>query len=286
VSDVQSHCLDVSSTVKDWDGAYDNVGHIKGGPEFVPVWIDRAAAFRDSLGDRAMLDISYGNSDRQVLDLFMPALSSGSAPRGLVVFIHGGYWKAFDKSAWSWLAQGPLAQGYAVAMPSYTLCPDARINEISQEMARAVEAAASRIDGPVFLTGHSAGGHLVTRLMTTTSSLDDGVARRVAHVLSISGVHDLRPLLKTEMNAVLGLDTSESQLESPVMLEPRNNLKLTCWVGANERPEFIRQNVMLANVWRGLGAQTVSVEAPDRHHFNVIDGLADPDHGLTRALLS
>jgi arylformamidase len=28
------------------------------------------------------------------------------------------------------------------------------------------------------------------------------------------------------------------------------------------------------------------IEEPGRHHFDVIDGLADPDHQLTRTLLS
>jgi arylformamidase len=72
--------------------------------------------------------LSYGPGDRHAMDLFLPE----GAPKGLVVFVHGGYWKAFDKSVWSHLAAGPLAHGFAVAMPSYTLCPDIRIYEHRQ----------------------------------------------------------------------------------------------------------------------------------------------------------
>ena len=75
-------------------------------------------------------------------------------------------------------------------------------------------------------------------------------------------------------------------MESPALLEPMPNARVTCWVGSAERPEFVRQNALLANIWTGLGAKTCMIEEPGRHHFDVIDGLADPDHPLTRTLLS
>ena len=104
---------------------------------------------------RVRLDLAYGPKPRNRLDLFAPE----SSPKGLVVYIHGGFWRTFDKSAWSHLAKGPLAHGYAVAMPSYTLCPEVRMGEIVREVAQAVSHAAGLVDGPILLTGHSAGGH-------------------------------------------------------------------------------------------------------------------------------
>lgn len=88
------------------------------------------------------------------------------------------------------------------------------------------------------------------------------------------------------MNADLGLDAAGAAAESPALLEPMQGARIVCWVGAGERAEFVRQNALLANVWTGLGATTAAVEEPDRHHFDVIDGLADPEHPLTRTLLT
>ena len=102
--------------------------------------------------------------------------------------------------------------------------------------------------------------------------------------VSISGVHDLRPLLRTRLNDALRLDAGQARAESPALLEPREGVRLTAWVGAGERPEFIRQNALLANVWTGLGALTRAVEEPGRHHFDVIDGLTQPESSLTEAL--
>jgi len=149
----------------------------------------------------------------------------------------------------------------------------------------AIGTAAGMVVGPVFLTGHSAGGHLATRMISATSPLPAQVMSRIRNTVSISGVHDLRPLIRLALNEELKLDEAEALAESPALLRPQEGAMLTCWVGGGERAEFLRQNALLANIWTGLGAVTASVEEADRHHFNVVDGLLDADHPLTRTLL-
>ncbi len=270
--------------ITDWDDAYANGANIPQGDRWPQAWVEPAKAFRDRLttDGRARLGIAYGDAPRNRFDLFMP---QGEA-KGLVVFVHGGFWLRLDRSFWSHLAAGPLAHGHAVAMPSYTLCPDIRIGGIVREVGSAVEAAAGIVAGPIRLTGHSAGGHLVSRMICANSPLPDAVRSRIANTVSISGVHDLRPMMATAMNETLKIDRAEADDESPALLEPMAGARIACWVGAAERSEFVRQNALLANAWTGLGAETLTVEEPDRHHFNVIDGLADPDHALTRTLLT
>ncbi|BCH23863.1 alpha/beta hydrolase [Mesorhizobium sp. L-8-3] len=269
--------------IEDWDDAYTNGAHIAGGERWPAAWVEPARAFREELASagRARLDLAYGTGERNRFDLFLPETET----KGLVVFVHGGYWLRLDKSFWSHLAAGPLANGYAVAMPSYTLCPDIRISGIVAEVAAAIGAAAALIDGPLMLTGHSAGGHLVSRMISATSPIAAPVQARIRHVVSISGVHDLRPIMRTAMNGDLRIDEAEALTESPALLRPMDNARITCWVGGGERAEFIRQNALLANVWTGLGASTAAVIEPDRHHFSIIDGLADAAHPLTHCLL-
>lgn len=268
--------------ITDWDDAYANGVHIPGGEAYPAKWAALAEEFRAGLSAaaRAELDIPYGPAERNRFDLFHP----DGSPRGLVVFVHGGFWRAFDKSSWSHLATGPLAHGFSVAMPSHRLCPEVRVSEIAEEIGAAIEKAAGRIDGSIRLSGHSAGGQLVTRMVCRNTPLSADVVERIDRTVSISGVHDLRPIIKTEMNDTLRIDRMEALKESPALLEPIGETRLVCWVGAGERAEFIRQNALLASIWKGLGAATASIEEPDRHHFNVIDGLAEPDHPLTGTL--
>lgn len=271
----------------DWDDAYNNRDHIPDAELYPEEWASKAADYREDLArqERTRLDIPYpsdaGTKERHVLDLLMPPAS----PTGLIVFVHGGYWRAFDKSFWSHLADGAIQAGYAVAIPSYTLAPGAHIAEITVEIADAITEASKHVEGAIRLAGHSAGGHLVTRMLCTNSPLPRKVAARIAHTVSISGVHDLRPLLNTQMNSDLRLDAGSAEAESPALLEPRQAVSLTCWVGADERPEFIRQNRLMADNWEDHDCRVKVVEEPDKHHFNVIEGLELAQAPITRELL-
>ncbi|MFW2589689.1 alpha/beta hydrolase [Sagittula sp. SSi028] len=264
-------------TQQDLTEAYENGRYIKDAETYPPRWDASAAAYREALGARglAQLDLAYGPSARARLDLFFP----DGAAKGLVVFVHGGYWLAFDKSSWSDLAEGARAAGWAVAMPSYDLCPDVTIAQITQQVAQAVEAAAGRVGGPIRLTGHSAGGHLVARL-AMPRVLSAPVARRVAAVVPISPLGDLRPLMQTAMNATLGLDQAQAVAESPA-LAPPPVMDVTVWVGANERPAFLDQARWLSQAW-----SCPMVVAPGRHHFDVIAPLGEPGSDLVRTLLN
>ncbi len=261
----------------DWDEALANAPHIEGAESFPDQWAKRAAKFRDSA--RGQIDTAYGAAPRERLDLFLPE----GQPHGLVVFVHGGYWQRFDKSYWSHLAAGPRAQGWAVAVPSYTLAPEACLPEITAQIACAIECAAAQVSGPIHLTGHSAGGHLVTRMLCTDTRL--AVRERVAHVLSISGVHDLRPLMAAQMNEQLRLTPETAAAESPCLHLPVPGSAVTCWVGGHERPEFLRQSALLREAWDREGTRARLVVDGTRHHFDVIAGLEEAGSALTQALL-
>ena len=269
--------------IEDWDDAYTNGAYIEGAEEYPARWERLAADFRQEMSgkQRAELDVVYGNSERQLLDVFYPESDS----RGLVVFVHGGYWRAFDKNSWSHLATAAVSEGWTVVLPSYDLVPGVSISEITRQIATAVTRAGSMVEGPIRLTGHSAGGHLVTRMICRDTPLLPDIRQRIERVVSISGLHDLRPLLKTKMNDDFRLLEEEAIAESPALNQPVESIELVCWVGADERPEFIRQADLLANIWSGLGIKTSAHHAAGQNHFNVIEGLAEPGSDLIKVLL-
>lgn len=269
--------------IADWDDAYSNADHIPDGSAYPDRWAAAAAAFRAACApERFRPALAYGPHPRERADLFLP----DARPAGLLVFVHGGYWMRFDRGFWSHLAAGPVARGWAVAIPSYPLAPGARIAAITRSTCAAIEAAAAAVSGPIVLAGHSAGGHLVARQVCTDTGLGPATLRRIRRVVPISGVHDLRPLRATKLNATLKIDEGEAAAESPALLAPLPGTRVTAWVGGAERPEFVRQTRLLANIWTGLGADMSEVVVPGRHHFDVIEALADPGSDLVEALVA
>jgi arylformamidase len=256
----------------DMDRAYANGAFIAGAEAYPPKWEAAAAAFRAGLGGRARLGLAYGGAARQRFDLFLPE----GTPKGLLVYVHGGYWLAFGRETWSHLAAGGLARGWACAMPSYTLAPEARISDITVEIGRAVDAAAGMVAGPVVVTGHSAGGQLSARMGCVGAPL----SAKIARVVPISPVAELAPLMATAMNDKLQITEAEAALESPARVALRDGVSAHVWVGGQERPAFLWQARLLSEHWDCAWSV-----AAGKHHFDVIDDLADPGSGLMEACL-
>jgi arylformamidase len=257
-----------------------------------PAWFARYAA--ESETARAMLspqlDLRYGPGPKETLDLFAPT----SLPRATFVFLHGGYWRALDKSDFSFVAPSFVARGIAVAVVNYDLCPTVSIRDIVGQCRRALcwlvhaGAAHGANRERIVIAGHSAGGHLAAMLFATDWGAE-GLARNpLAGGVSLSGVHDLAPLVLFSHNVDLKLDDAEAAQLSPVNLVPRTNAPLLIAAGADETAEFLRQSRLLWDAWpacRPRGAAS-PLFVGARDHFGVVADYGSPDSELTRRTLA
>ena len=265
-------------TPADPDDAYENRIHIPDADRHLAAWPKDAATFRRSFAG-ANLNLAYGSSKRTHYDLFTPK-GGIEAACGLAAFVHGGYWVALSKDDFSHMAAGLLARGWAVAILGYTLAPQARITQITKEISTAVEHLGKTGTGPLRLIGHSAGGHLVSRMMCDDITFGPVTTQRLDRVLAVSVLHDLRPLQRLAKNERGQLDDNESHAESPLLRTPRPGIDLVCLAGADERPEFIRQNAILPLAWQGLGANCHSQLLAGHNHFTIIETMTQPDSRL------
>lgn len=263
--------------IENWSAAYDNAGAVPAHPAIIEAWPRDAAAYRE---ENAPEVAAYGSAERERIYLFRPE----SPPKGLVVFIHGGWWRRFEPESFLHLARGPVARGWAVAMPGYTLCPNIKVTGICAQMESAVSVACEQVgDGPLVICGHSAGGHLTAYLGSGASDLSEAAASRLARIVPISGIADLRPLLRTDVNNDLHLDAAEAEAISPALMSPREGIDCFAWVGGDELPEFRRQNALLASTW-GAHIDMHRIEADGLNHYDVIAPLSDADSDLTRVV--
>ncbi|SDW08982.1 Acetyl esterase/lipase [Litoreibacter albidus] len=264
----------MTRTQQELDLQYENGSFIPNAQSYADAWEAASAQFREAHAGE--YDLAYGDHPRAIYDLIQP----DSGPNGLFVFVHGGYWLSRHKDDWTCFGEGALMADWSIAHLGYPLAPDARISEITAHIANGITEAAQRVDGPIVLAGHSAGGHLVAR-MAMQGVLPAQVTARLSHVLSISPVSDLRPLLNLTMNDTLRLDAAEAAAESPALGRPMPDVPVTVVVGAQERPVFLDQATWLARAWDAR-----HVILPGRHHFDVINDLRDAQSPMLRVALS
>ena len=252
----------------DYEAEYNNRARVPDHPSVMQRWRESAAAARIACPP---LEIIYGSSSREVMDLFQAA---PDAP--IAVFLHGGYWQALDKDWFSGLAPALMAHGVSLAIPSYGLCPEVRLGAILGQVRVAVEAVRERTGARPVVFGHSAGGHMAACM------LSEG---RAAAALAVSGVFDLAPLIQTSLNAALDLDEREAAALSPIHWPVPNGSTpggtvLDCFVGGDESPEFLRQSRMMADHWAKNGVETRYQALPGLNHFTVLDPLFDKQSAL------
>ena len=247
-------------------------------------WAAESALARQHLP--CELDLPYGSAPRERLDAF--AAPRRGAP--LVVFIHGGYWKALDKSFHSFIAAALHDAGAAVVVPNYTLCPQASITQITLQVARAVAWSwrhAARLGADrrrLVVIGYSAGGQLAAMMLACAWKVFDPElpARVVQRAMGISGLYDLEPLMHTpSLQEVLRLTPAQVQQASPARLPLSGRGELFAVVGGDESGEYLRLNRLIRQAW---GRERVPVAAvlPGLNHFSIVDALAQPGHRLNR----
>jgi arylformamidase len=264
------------------EAEYDNRARVPGHPAIVESWKTGAAAYRAEAGGRARLGLAYGARSRNLVDLFPADKPRPDSP--LCVFIHGGYWRAFDPSSFSHMARGANAHGLDVAIPGYTLCPEVTLPDIVDELRQACIYLWKTHGRRLVVAGHSAGGHLAACMMATSWEAYGGPVDLVQAGFGISGLYDVRPLMATSINQTLGLDETLAILASPLLWRGPEGGRFDAWVGAEESAEYYRQSQSLVAAWKGVGRDARYHAVPGENHFSIIGALADPGSTLTRNL--
>lgn len=266
----------------DLEAEYNNRARVPEHPGIIAGWKAAAAAFR-AAHENAELGIAYGASTRQTLDIFWPS-ASREAP--LALFIHGGYWQALDPSFFSHLAKAPNANGVALVLCGYDLCPQVRLAEIVEQVRASALHLWKRHARRIVACGHSAGGHLTACLLASDLKRYDASVPEdlMRSGLSISGLFDLTPLVSTSVNNALKLDEAEARQNSPLHWPVASGRTLDAWVGGAESAEYLRQSRTVAEVWGKRGVKTAYREIAGANHFTVLDPLLDPASEISQRL--
>lgn len=260
-------------------------------------WTQDSAITRQSV--ECKLDVSYGASDKEKLDIF-PCTSFKTSPSKatpVLIFIHGGYWRSLDKADQSFLAPAFTKQGSCVVIPNYSLCPAVTVSDIVLQLVKAVAWVYKNIDRyggdpkRITVAGHSAGGHLVAMLISCLwGKFDKALPNDVVkNALSISGLFEMEtPMHSPYLQDSLHLTVAEVKRISPAWMPAPKQGQLYSVVGGDESPEFLRHNQLIQDAW-GKPVVPVCEQLPGLNHFTVLESLCQPEsrlHRLAQELLN
>lgn len=249
-------------------------------------WQSDSAHARNSLP--CSLDQQYGDGPNMSLDIF----PQPGASHPIVLFIHGGYWRAMDKDSFAYPAIGLNDAGVVYVSVNYALAPSVTLDEIVEQCRQAVvwvHQNAEKYGGDpdrIHISGHSAGGHLTAMMLSTDWAKLGAAEIKLAGGIAISGIFELVPLLETSINDGVQLDQTAALRNSPSAFVPSNGPPMIAAVGANETDEFLRQSREYAEAWNAQIGNGQYLPLKGFHHFDVVCELGRTGSELNDAVLA
>ncbi len=230
-------------------------------------------------------DLQYGDSSREVYDCHPAKGYTFGTPPPILIYVHGGYWRALDKSEHSWIAPPWTRAGAVVVNVEYDLCPAVTLDEIVEQIARAVVHVHENGDnfggdtGRIVLAGHSAGAHLVAAMLRRGD-----MAGLIKGAICVSGIYEPEIVTRLPINDDVKLDSGMAARNDCLAEGPGVKVPMVVAVGGDEPEGWRDQSLRYGEVARGAGLAPEYLVVPGTNHFTVGEAMADPDGPLFAAM--
>lgn len=235
------------------------------------------------------LDISYGDSPDQRLDVYKPGNAGGDGGP-VLIFVHGGAWRGSTKEACGGPASLLCPAGAVYVAIEFSLAPEARLDQMVAQVREAVvfvhaNAASWGGDpGRMYVAGISSGAHLTSMIAVNDWAAAGLPADVIKGACMLSGPYDLVPVRLSARNDYLNLDEAAAEQLNPLrFLRPGLAPAIIGW-GGKELDEFQRQGRDFLAAWRAAGLEAQDFFLPERNHFEMGQEYGNPESPVQRAL--
>jgi arylformamidase len=257
-------------------------------PEFPRLAEQRSkASLRVRQTLKSFLDVPYGDSPRQTLDIF-PADRRDAR---VLMYFHGGYWRGGSKEDNCHFAPAFVNAGATVVLVEYDLCPNVTVGEIVRQSRSAIAWVYRHVreyggdPSMLYVAGSSAGGHLVAMALAHDWERERLPRDLIKGAVAISGVYDPDAVLHIDVNEDIRLTPETARENSPLHHPPLSRAPLVIAVGGGETTGWKQMSEDFFKLCRDRGVACEYLEVPDENHFSLSAVLADPESLLTRAIL-
>ena len=240
---------------------------------------------RDSLQVRQ--DVPYGELERQTLDVYQTAEA-----KGIVVFVHGGYWDSGDKTDYVFLADTLTERGFTTVIVNYRLVPEVTFPGYVQDVALALgwvfENLATGDAANVFLMGHSAGAHVAALVAFDERYLSEvGLSTRdLSGFVGLAGPYDFLPLAPGDVRSRAALGPEENWAQTqPINFVDGTEPPTLLAIGLDDTTVNPANSECFAERIERRGGQVTLLRYPGVDHAGLVGALARVGRVIEPAVL-
>ena len=258
-------------------------------PEQLAFFSDLGARLSEQAREKFVgrYDLRFGEGPLENADFFY----CGKPNRPLMVFFHGGYWRARDKKDYSFVVNGILPLDCSVVVMNYDLCPAVTVQQIVSQTKRGLEWVASQaadwqIDPEqIYVSGHSAGAHIIAATLAQTGAAFELKNHKIKKAYLISGVFDVEPVLQISVNEEIKLKPADVEILSPLRHSFSSKVAYEVIVGGAEPKDWIGESERMAAHLRKQGCEVGLHILPGLNHYTVLHEMDRPE-GYVSALFA
>lgn len=240
----------------------------------------------------------------QSLDVYAPANVPASEHLPVVLFMHGGGWRCSDKNdplgVHANVCKALAGNGIVAVNVNYRLSPSAKHPQHVRDAAVAVCWALDSISSfggdreKLFLSGHSAGGHLAALLALDAKYLNDaGVSvEAIRGVMGICGIYNLHHFASRNWmaeylmtRAAFGKAKPQRTEASPVHYV-REGAPAFLLLNAQHDERLEEEAEELAYLLRARGGEAETAIVGGTNHFSILSLVGNGDDTLIQRMVA
>jgi arylformamidase len=254
-------------------------------PELAKIRAAQAKKVRDTA--KSWLNVAYGNSPRELLDIYAADRPSGP----VLVYIHGGYWRSGSKEDNCNFVPTFTKRGATVVLVEYDLCPLVTVTDIVRQTRTSIAWVYKNITryggapAKIYVSGHSAGGHLTAMALANDWSIAGLPQDCIKGAVATSGVFDLDMVMKISVQEQVRMTPEVAKLNSPFENPPRVKCPLVVAVGGGEPKGWQQMSLDYFNFCKAQGMNVEYLVVPGANHYTMSERLLDDANALTQAMI-
>ena len=242
---------------------------------------------KDGGSRQAAEGISYGDHERQQLDIYAPH-AEADGPRPVIVWFYGGSWNSGSREGYAFAGRALAARGFVTVVADYRLVPEVRFPGFVEDGADAVRWVRENIgdhggDGErIVLAGHSAGAYIAAMLANDPQWLGED-RDALAGMVGLAGPYDFYPFDTSSTVDAFG-EWHEPEATQPVTFADDTAPPALLLTGADDTTVKPRNSEALSARLDEAGVEAELVRYQDIDHIDIVIALSRPLRGRAAVL--